>query len=76
MKQNTWVYDRDSRSGHLHLRKPPISHFMLPLQDYQRYGRQMILDGIGLPGGFVNLASVTTSDGPLKVNSGSSLRLQ
>jgi len=23
---------------------------MLPLQDYQRYGRQMILEGIGLPG--------------------------
>ncbi|KAF8958325.1 hypothetical protein BDZ97DRAFT_1923779 [Flammula alnicola] len=23
---------------------------MLPLQDYQRYGRQMILDGFGLPG--------------------------
>ncbi len=30
---------------------------MLPLQDYQRYGRQMILDGIGLPGGFVIYAS-------------------
>lgn len=26
---------------------------MLPLQDYQRYGRQMILDGIGLPGELV-----------------------
>jgi hypothetical protein len=23
---------------------------MLPLEDYQRYGRQMILDGFGLPG--------------------------
>jgi len=23
---------------------------MLPLDDYQRYGRQMILDGFGLPG--------------------------
>ena len=25
---------------------------MLPLEDYQRYGRQMILDGFGLPGEF------------------------
>jgi hypothetical protein len=58
------------------LRKPPIFHFMLPLQDYQRYGRQMILDGIGLPGEFVTSASVTIFDGPLKVNSSSSLRLQ
>lgn len=22
----------------------------LPLQDYRRYGRQMIIDGLGLPG--------------------------
>jgi hypothetical protein len=29
----------------------------LPLQDYRRYGRQMILDGFGLPGaGFRTIA--------------------
>lgn len=27
-----------------------MDELTLPLDDYQRYGRQMILDGIGLPG--------------------------
>jgi hypothetical protein len=31
--------------------------FPLPLQDYQRYGRQMILDGFGLSGRLVKPGS-------------------
>lgn len=37
-----------------------MSLSILPLGDYERYGRQMILDGIGLPG----LSSVFLSDIP------------
>ena len=31
----------------------PMAASSLHLDDYKRYGRQMILDGIGLPGSFV-----------------------
>ena len=36
----------------------PMAASSLHLDDYKRYGRQMILDGIGLPGSFAPEASL------------------
>lgn len=48
----------------------------LHLDDYKRYGRQMILDGIGLPGTLVARNTLVIHERPLLTHTAGQLKLQ
>ena len=55
---------------------PPMAASSLHIDDYKRYGRQMILDGIGLPGTLVARNTLVIHERPLLTHTAGQLKLQ